>query len=527
MKRSMVSALAALAALASVAADMASQKWVEMKLRQLRGDIMADFAASGGVTQAWVEGYVSNAVNSTVSELAATAVETYTNGVTTITVGKGTANELSVSIEDASVYALMATNALPAASAYGVTNGAFFVWNGDGTYIGGNGEIIAATNYCFQWRTHNSRRMGGLDVFSNYFGVVGAKLQPSVAASVTNALAAASGSAWRNRARRLLAFVGAFFVGSAWAATTDLTPQNWPEPGGWLPYNWISTASMAAVRSGGEYIAVEYVDGIIKWPSGLGASDIAKEALQQALDAKVTIRDVVQKLEDVTFNFEIEDPETGEKAQTSPAPSSDPERPAMYVSNIINRDSADVKVDGLSVVTNSSGVISLKNYPNAAISNGMIPWYQYAGLAWFSLGTLFDGKSVEARAKNGAENQVDAGGISLAGWDSPTTGDHSCSPTLAAMLQDAGQGGGDDRTHHYVLTRYANGGDPILHYTAIGNLNAGTALKFIGTDGNAKTVGSGAVTNTVTFASASDSDVKVAVSGSDGAITVTIGVYYR
>ena len=56
----------------------------------------------------------------------------------------------------------------------------------------------------------------------------------------------------------------------------------------------------------------------------------------------------------------------------------------------------------------------------------------------------------------------------------------------------------------------------------------GSALKFVGTDGDDVVVGSGSTTNTVTFASASDSNVKVNVekSGSTG-VKVTIGVYYK
>ena len=54
-------------------------------------------------------------------------------------------------------------------------------------------------------------------------------------------------------------------------------------------------------------------------------------------------------------------------------------------------------------------------------------------------------------------------------------------------------------------------------------------FKFVGTDGgDGVVVGSGSTTNTVTFASASDSNVKVNVekSGDDG-VKITIGVYYK
>jgi hypothetical protein len=83
---------------------------------------------------------------------------------------------------------------------------------------------------------------------------------------------------------------------------------------------------------------------------------------------------------------------------------------------------------------------------------------------------------------------------------------------------------------HYVLTRYDDGHNGVLHYTEIGDLSAslGTAIKFIGTDGNSVVVGSGAETNDVLFASRSDSDVQVDVErhGNKG-VKISIGVYYK
>ena len=56
----------------------------------------------------------------------------------------------------------------------------------------------------------------------------------------------------------------------------------------------------------------------------------------------------------------------------------------------------------------------------------------------------------------------------------------------------------------------------------------GSALKFVGTDGgDGVVVGSGSTTNTVTFASASDSNVKANVEKSGSGVKVTIGVYYK
>ena len=52
-------------------------------------------------------------------------------------------------------------------------------------------------------------------------------------------------------------------------------------------------------------------------------------------------------------------------------------------------------------------------------------------------------------------------------------------------------------------------------------------FKFVGTDGDGVVVGGGATTNVVTFASATNSNVKVTVSGSKDNTTITFGVYYR
>ena len=52
-------------------------------------------------------------------------------------------------------------------------------------------------------------------------------------------------------------------------------------------------------------------------------------------------------------------------------------------------------------------------------------------------------------------------------------------------------------------------------------------MRLVGTDGSEAIVGSASRTNTITFASAGDSNVKATVSGDDaGNITITLGVYY-
>lgn len=74
---------------------------------------------------------------------------------------------------------------------------------------------------------------------------------------------------------------------------------------------------------------------------------------------------------------------------------------------------------------------------------------------------------------------------------------------------------------------------PHVHTDEYGNREltwkpTGAALRVVGTDGTSRIVGGGAArTNTVNFASAPDSNVKVSVGGNNpDEITVTIGVYY-
>lgn len=77
------------------------------------------------------------------------------------------------------------------------------------------------------------------------------------------------------------------------------------------------------------------------------------------------------------------------------------------------------------------------------------------------------------------------------------------------------------------------GTSPVKREDGFGNVElqwemlGGNAIKFIGTDGSEAVVGEASRTNTLTFASAADSNVKATVTD-DGAgnVTVTIGVYY-
>jgi hypothetical protein len=87
---------------------------------------LASFGAGEGASQKWVkqyvEQYVSNAIAKSATTLAAEAKTTSTNGVNVIEVGEGE-DRVTLTWEDATVYALMVTNATDAVAEYGITNG--------------------------------------------------------------------------------------------------------------------------------------------------------------------------------------------------------------------------------------------------------------------------------------------------------------------------------------------------------------------------------------------------------------------
>lgn len=95
------------------------------------------------------------------------------------------------------------------------------------------------------------------------------------------------------------------------------------------------------------------------------------------------------------------------------------------------------------------------------------------------------------------------------------------------MLSDPHES--DNRSTHQFMARYKQGDEaPSVHWVRMDDvINGGTAVRIVGTDGSEAIVGSASRTNTITFASAVDSNVKATVAGDDaGNITITIGVYY-
>jgi hypothetical protein len=103
----------------------------------------------------------------------------------------------------------------------------------------------------------------------------------------------------------------------------------------------------------------------------------------------------------------------------------------------------------------------------------------------------------------------------------------NCGVSLNKMLSDPHES--DNRSTHQFMARYKKGDEvPSVHWVKMDDIiNGGTAVRLVGTDGSEAIVGSASRTNTITFASAPDSNVKATVVGDDaGNITVTFGVYY-
>lgn len=103
----------------------------------------------------------------------------------------------------------------------------------------------------------------------------------------------------------------------------------------------------------------------------------------------------------------------------------------------------------------------------------------------------------------------------------------NCNISLNKMLSDPHES--DNRSTHQFMARYKKGDEaPSVHWVKMDDvINGGTAVRLVGTDGSEAIVGSASRTNTITLASAGDSNVKATVAGDDaGNITITIGVYY-
>ena len=151
-------------------------------------------------------------------------------------------------------------------------------------------------------------------------------------------------------------------------------------------------------------------------------------------------------------------------------------------------------VDEHSIVTNSTGKVSLAGFWDSGTSDDMVPVKRGNSLSWTnytSSATKVDGHSIVTNAPS------HVGEVALAGfWD-----------------------GGTENG----MVPVKNGNS--LSWTKIGG---GAAIRLAGSDGSSVVFGGGATTNSISFVPDAGANVTIKVTGDDdGNATVAIGVYYR
>ena len=133
-------------------------------------------------SQAWVSNYVAQAISGSKAEVMANVDVADTNGVVRIVSG-----DVTLTYEEATDAAMLATNCTAAAIAQGVTNGCAFVWNGAGAYVNPHGTIAATpTNLVFSGIASVSTN--GVERFAGWFDAYGALIQPHTSLSITNGM---------------------------------------------------------------------------------------------------------------------------------------------------------------------------------------------------------------------------------------------------------------------------------------------------------------------------------------------------
>lgn len=134
-------------------------------------------------SQAWVTNYVAQAISGSKAEVLANVDVADTNGVVRIVSG-----DVTLTYEEATDAAMLATNCTVAAAAQGITNGCTFVWNGAGAYVNPHGTIAATpTNFVFSGVSSVSTN--GLERFAGWFDAYGVLIQPHTSLSITNGMA--------------------------------------------------------------------------------------------------------------------------------------------------------------------------------------------------------------------------------------------------------------------------------------------------------------------------------------------------
>jgi hypothetical protein len=130
-------------------------------------------------------------------------------------------------------------------------------------------------------------------------------------------------------------------------------------------------------------------------------------------------------------------------------------------------ETVDAKIsppDGDTIVKvgDDPGVLALRGFSGAGGSEWYVPHPRGGVLAWDSLISLFDGKTISSETAAYSPFGLTFG---LKGWETPTASPGACGDTLAYLLH------GTDPGPHYVLTKCGNA----LHYTPIGELADGGA----------------------------------------------------
>lgn len=139
--------------------------------------LVAFLAASGDVfspaaSQAWVTNYISQVMGG--------FNRTSKDGVTTIVSG-----DITLSVEELTDAALRVKSVMPTASALGVTNGMYFVWNGEGQYINPV-AVVTSTRTNMVFAGVGSTFTNGLLHFEGMFDADAVAIQRSTSLSVTN-----------------------------------------------------------------------------------------------------------------------------------------------------------------------------------------------------------------------------------------------------------------------------------------------------------------------------------------------------
>jgi len=133
-------------------------------------------------------------------------------------------------------------------------------------------------------------------------------------------------------------------------------------------------------------------------------------------------------------------------------------------------ETVDAKIappDGSSIVKvgDDPGVLALRGFSGASGSEWYVPHPRGGVLAWDSLISAFDGKTISSETAAYSPFGLTFG---LKGWETPTASPGVCVRTLSGLLH-----GEDPDGPHYVLTKCGD----VLHYTPIGEpLEDGSAV---------------------------------------------------